>query len=100
MLAPVAFSDSKAVERQNGIESVLDGRSESGGDEKSADFVAVQADGVRLVVQAWAADVYCRRECQQSLLFGVSVETQRRCTGGGPPWLVLCLVLLGRGRST
>ncbi len=47
---------------------------EPGGDEERADLVAVQADGVGLVVDPWAADIDCGRVGDESFLFGVAVE--------------------------
>jgi hypothetical protein len=51
---------------------VLGGRSEPGSDQQGAELVAVQAGGVRLVVQAGAADMGGRGVVQQFLLDGVS----------------------------
>ena len=57
---------------------MLGGRAEPGGDQQCADLVAVQAGGVRLVVQAGPADMHCRGMIQQFLLDGVPVEPRYR----------------------
>jgi hypothetical protein len=41
---------------------VFDRRSEPSGYEQGADLVAVQADGVALVVEAWPAHLHRRRD--------------------------------------
>lgn len=49
---------------------VLGCGAEPGGDEERADLVAVQADGVGLVVDPWAADMDCGRVGDEAFLFG------------------------------
>jgi hypothetical protein len=51
---------------------------EPGGDEEPAVLVAVQADGVRFVVDPRAADMDRRGVCDQAFLLGVAVETGDR----------------------
>jgi hypothetical protein len=57
--------DAQPVEGEQGDQRMLAGRPEPGGDQQSAEFVAVQAGGVRLIVQpgrrTWAAG-----ECSSS----------------------------------
>ena len=72
------FGDPQPVDRQQGDERVLAGRGQPGSDEEGADLVAVQAGGVRLVVQAGPADMRRRRPLEQALLFGVAVEAGDR----------------------
>ena len=66
---------------------MLGGRAEPGGDEERSDLVAVQADGVGLVVDPGSADMYRRRVVDQALFFGVAVEAghgaQPSGDGGG-----------------
>jgi hypothetical protein len=62
---------------------MLGGGAESGGDQLDADLVAVQADGVRLVVEAGSTDVDCRGVGEKTLLFGVSVEAADRAEPAG-----------------
>jgi hypothetical protein len=59
------FGDAQAVEGEQGDQGVLGGRAEAGGDQQGAQLVAVQAGGVRLIIQpgrrTWAAG-----ECSSS----------------------------------
>ncbi len=59
------LGDAEPVESKQGDQRVLAGRPEPGGDQQCAEFVAVQAGGVRLIVQpgrrTWAAG-----ECSSS----------------------------------
>jgi hypothetical protein len=52
------FGDAQPVQGKQRDKGMLDGWAEPGGDEQRADLVPVEADGVALVVQAGAADVY------------------------------------------
>ena len=54
------FGHPQPVEREQRDQRVIAGAGESGGDEHGAEFVAVQADGVGLVVQLWSADMHRR----------------------------------------
>jgi hypothetical protein len=58
-------------------------RAEAGGHEQSADLVAVQADGVRLEVDPWAADMNRRRGDDHPFLLGVTVEAGHRAEPPG-----------------
>ena len=49
---------------------------ESGSDQQRAELVAVQAGGVRLVIQPGPADVGGRRVAEEFFLDGVAVETR------------------------
>ncbi len=51
------FRHPQPVQGEQGDQRVLGRRSEPGGDQQGAEFVAVQRDGVGLVVDPWAADV-------------------------------------------
>ena len=53
---------------------MLGGRAEPGGDEQRSDLVAVQADGMGLVVDPWPADMDCWRMGDEAFLLGVAVE--------------------------
>ena len=77
------FGDPEAVEGQQRDQGMLGGGAESGGDQLDADLVAVQADGVRLVVEAGSTDVDCRGVGEKTLLFGVSVEAADRAEPAG-----------------
>jgi hypothetical protein len=56
MSAPVA-SETQPVEGQQGDQRVLRGRAQPGSDQQRPEFVAVQAGGMRLIVQAGPPDV-------------------------------------------
>jgi hypothetical protein len=62
---------------------MLDGRPGSCGDQESAEFVAVQSDGVRFAVQAGAADVRGRGMVQEFFLDRVPVEPADRAQPAG-----------------
>jgi hypothetical protein len=49
--------DPQPVQCKQGDQRMLEGRPEPGGDQQRAEFVAVQGDGVRLVVDPGTADV-------------------------------------------
>ena len=49
-------------------------RAQPGGHQQRTEFVAVQPRGVRLIVQARAADVRGRGVLEQVFLYGVAVE--------------------------
>ena len=55
---------------------MLAGQPEPGGDQRGAELVAVQAGGVRLVIQPGPADVGGRRVAEEFFLDGVAVETR------------------------
>jgi len=61
---------------------MLAGRAKPCGDEKRADLVAVQADGVRLVVDAGTAHMYRWGVGDEAFLLGVAVEAGH---GAQPP---------------
>jgi hypothetical protein len=61
---------------------VLSGGAQSGGDEERAYFVAVEADGVGLVVDPGAADMHRWGMGDQAFFFGVAVEAG---DGAQPP---------------
>jgi hypothetical protein len=71
---PDRFGDPQPVERQQGDQRMLACGAESCGDEERSDLVAVQADGVRFVVDPWAAEMDGRRVGDEAFLFGVAVE--------------------------
>ena len=50
MSAPVASDTRSPFKRQQGDQRMLGQRAEPGGDQQRAEFVAVQRDGMRLVV--------------------------------------------------
>ncbi len=54
------------------------GGGEPGGNEECAELVAVEADGVGLVVEPRPANMHCRRVLDHALLCGVAVEP-RHC---------------------
>jgi hypothetical protein len=72
---------------------VLGRRPEPGGDQESAELVAVQGDGVGLIVQAGPADMRGRGVVQEFFLDRVPVEpgdrTQPPGDGGAGPAVVL-----------
>lgn len=70
------------VEGQERDQGMLAGRAERGGDEERTDLVAVQADGVRFVVDPRAADMDRRGVGNQAFLLGVAVEAGH---GAQPP---------------
>jgi hypothetical protein len=82
-----SFGDPEPVEGQQGDQGVLGGGAEPGRDEKSADLVAVQAYGVRLVVQPRPPDVRRRGVCQQIFFDRVPVQSGdggQAARDGGP----------------
>ena len=56
------------------------------GDEERSDLVAVQADGMGLVVNPRAADMDSRRMGDEAFLLGVAVEAGHACTAVGRSW--------------
>ncbi|HET9061576.1 MAG TPA: hypothetical protein VFN61_16810 [Acidimicrobiales bacterium] len=66
--------DAQPVQSKQRDKGMLDGWAEPGGDQQRAHLVPVEADGVALVAQAGAADVYRWGRADQALLFGVAVE--------------------------
>ena len=54
-VGPGGLGDPQAVEGEQGHQGVIAGTGQAGGDEQGTDFVAVQAHGVGLVVEAGAA---------------------------------------------
>jgi hypothetical protein len=73
-VGPDGFGDSQPVEGQHADQCVISGAGQPGGDQQGTDFVAVQAGGVGLVVQAGSAHMSRRRHRDQAFLFGVPVE--------------------------
>ena len=53
---------------------MLKRRAEPGGDQERAELVAVQGDGMRLVVHPWTADVSGRGMLEEFFFDGVFVE--------------------------
>ena len=72
------FGHPQAVEREQAEQRMVAGVAEPGGDEHGADLVAVEAGGVRLVVEARAAHVHRGRHRDEAFLFGVAVEARDR----------------------
>ena len=66
--------DPQPVQGEQGDQRVLGGLAQARGDQQGTEFVAVQAGGVRLVVQAGTADVGRRGMIEQVFLDGVPVE--------------------------
>ena len=73
------FGDPKPIQSQQADERVIAGAGESGSDQHGADLVAVQARGVRLVVETRTPDVHCRRESRSVLLLRRSGRSERSC---------------------
>jgi hypothetical protein len=80
---PDRFRHPQPVEGQQRHQGVLSGGAEPGGDEEGADLIAVQADGVGLVVNPRAADMHRRRVGDQAFLLWVAVETGDRAQPAG-----------------
>jgi hypothetical protein len=78
------------VEGEQGDGGVFVGRAEPGGDQYDAEFVAVRGGGVRLIVQAGAADVRGRGVLVKFFfdgvlvrpLVGLSAQNSRICASG------------------
>src|SRR4051794_35381638 len=68
------FGDAQPVDRQQVEQGVLVRCPQAGGDEQRADLVAVQGDGVRLIVQPRPAYMDRGRVLEQLFLYGVAVE--------------------------
>lgn len=66
--------DPKAAQCQQRDQGVLDSRPQTGGDEERTYLVAIESDGVALVVQAGPAHMHRRGDGQKALFFGVAVE--------------------------
>ena len=60
MSAPIASDTRSPFNARQADEGMVAGAAETGGDEQGADFVAVKAGGVRLVVQARPTDMHGR----------------------------------------
>ena len=92
MFAPMASETRSPLSANRLISGVLLRSAESGSDEHGSDLVAVQAGGVRLVVEAWSTNVHRRRNRNESFFFGVPVEAcdraqppSDRCSGAPAP---------------
>ena len=72
------FGDPQPIQSQQAHERVIAGAGESGADEQGTDFVAVQARGIRFVVEVRTPNVHRGRDREQSFLFGVAVEARDR----------------------
>jgi hypothetical protein len=70
------------VEREQGDQRVLGGRSEPGGDQERAELVAVQCGGMRLIIQPRAADVRGRGVLEEFFFDCIPVESG---DGAQPP---------------
>jgi hypothetical protein len=68
------FGDPQPVQREQGDERMLGGRAEPGGDQQGAELVAVQCDGVRLVVDSRPPDVRGRGVLEEFFFDCVPVE--------------------------
>jgi hypothetical protein len=77
------LGDAQAVEGEQGDQGMLAGRAEPGGDQQRAELVAVQAGGVRLIIQAGTADMGSRGMLQELLLDGVLIESGDRAQPAG-----------------
>ena len=62
------LGDPKPVERKQGDQRMLGRRAEPCGNQQGAELVAVQGDGVRLIVQPWTGDVRGRGVLQELFL--------------------------------
>ena len=81
------LGDAQPVEGQQGDQRVLGRLPEPGRDQQRAELVAVQAGGVRLVVQAGPADMGGRGVVEEFFLDGVAVEPRdgaQPAGDGGP----------------
>jgi hypothetical protein len=76
------FGYTKPVQREQRDQRMLERRGEPGGDQERAELVAVQSDGMRLVIQTRPADVRGRRMLQELLFDRLPVEPG---DGGQPP---------------
>ena len=74
--------DSQPVEREQGDQRMLGRATEPGGDQYGAELVAVQGDGMRLVIQPGPADVRGRGMVEDLFLDRVLVEPR---DGAQPP---------------
>ena len=77
------FGDPQPVQREQRDQRVLGRWAEPGGDEQGADLVAVQAGGMRFVVQPGTAHVHGRRVVEEFFLDGVAVEPGHRAQAAG-----------------
>ena len=75
--------DPQPVEGEQGDQGVLGGRPEPGGDQDRAELVAVQAGGMRLIIQPRAADMRGRGMLEELFLDRVLDKTRRWCTAAG-----------------
>jgi hypothetical protein len=71
------------VQCEQGDQRVLERRAGPGGDQQRAELVAVQGDGMRLVVYPGAADVGGRGMIQELFLDPRTCRTRRWCTAAG-----------------
>jgi hypothetical protein len=62
---------------------MLLGSAETSGHQQRANFVAIQTDGVGLIIQAGSADVDRRRVVQKLLFYRVPVEPRHRAQSAG-----------------
>ena len=69
------LGDPQAVEGEKRDQGVVPGRRETGGDQQRAEFVAVKAGGVRLVVEPRPTDVDGRGVIDEPFFLGVTEET-------------------------
>ena len=87
MLAPVASGDPQPIEGQQCYERVRGRVPQAGGDQQRAELVAVQPDGMGLIVQARSADMRGRGMLEQVFLYRVLVEPGdgAQAVGNGGP---------------
>jgi hypothetical protein len=74
--------DPQPVQREQGDQRVLCRRPKPGGDQQGAELVAVQGDGMRLIIHPRPPDMGCRRVPEEFLFNGVLEEPG---DGGQPP---------------
>ena len=74
MSAPVASETRRPLSASREISACSAGEPEPGGDEQGAELVAVQRDGVRLIVDPRPPDVRGRGVIEEFLLDRVAVE--------------------------
>jgi hypothetical protein len=68
------FRDPQPVQREHGDQRVLGRRAEPGGDQEGAELVAVQGDGMGLVIHPRPPDMGSRGVLEEFLFNGVAVE--------------------------
>jgi hypothetical protein len=77
------FGDPQPVQGQQGDQGMLACSPEPGGDQQGAEFVAVQGDGMGLIVHPRTAHVRSRRGAEEFFLDRVICRTRRWWTAFG-----------------